>query len=530
MNYIMKYIFKYLIIGISLFLLSCEQDIPGTEKLDPPQGCNSCPEGAASGNASFDKFVTLGSSYVAGFQAGALYNAGQDNSMAVMIAQQLECAGGSAIFNQPDIDSRNGYNVQLSVPGENIILGRLILFDADGSGPGSAVPTPAGAPGVPAPYNTADLPTPYTGDRSEINNFAVPLIYLGQALIPDTGNPASPYFNPFWARFASNPGMTSIVAEALGAAGSFYLIWPGFDDALLYAALGADGSYPLTSVSDFTMQFNGLITTMLTVNTVFKGVVGNIPEIETLPYFTTVPYNTIALDVATASALQSSLADNYNLFLQAMAGIQQITQEEYNKRVLSYVGGNNGVLISDEALTDLTALMLANGADALVPYARARQTTSTDLIPLSAGAVLGKPFMGNPQIIQGVSWPLEDQYALTFTEIIEIKTNIAGFNTVIESAVAGSDDRLALADVNTAYNFLLNASITSSGLVRDGVAIASTFAPPVGAFSEDGLHPNTRGYAYTANVFIDAINSKFGATVPPVCLNEYQGTGLPVNP
>jgi hypothetical protein len=321
----MKNISKYLILGISLIIWSCQQEVINLEKPEPPDtGCVSCPDGAASGSASFDKFVTLGSSFVAGFQAAALFNSGQDNSMAMMIAQQLECAGGSAIFNQPDIDSRNGFNIQLSIPEENIILGRLILFDADGNGPGSPVPTPAGAPGVPAPYNTADLPTPFTGNKAELNNFAVPLIYLGQALIPDTGNPASPYFNPLWARFASNPGVTSIVEEALGAAGSFYLIWLGFDDVLLYAALGADGSYPLTTVSDFNMQFNGLITTMLNVNPVFNGVVGNIPEIETLPYFTTIPYNTITLDAATAGALQASLADNYNQFLAAMLGFQQI--------------------------------------------------------------------------------------------------------------------------------------------------------------------------------------------------------------
>jgi len=527
----MKNISKYLILGISLIIWSCEQEVIDLQRPEPPDpGCISCPDGATSGSASFDKFVTIGNSFVAGFQAGALYNSGQDNSLAMMIAQQLECAGGSAIFNQPDIDSRNGFNVQLSIPEENIILGRLILFDADGSGPGSPVPAPAGAPGVPAPYNTADLPSPFTGNKAELNNFAVPLIYLGQALIPDTGNPASPYFNPLWARFASNPGVTSIVEEALGAAGSFYLIWLGFDDALLYAALGADGSYPLTTVSDFTLQFNGLITTMLNVNKVFKGVVGNIPEVETLPYFTTIPYNTITLDAATSSTLQSTLADNYNLFLAAMVEFQQISTEEYDKRLLNYVEGNNGVLITDESLTNLTALMIANGAETLVPYAQARQTTSTDLIPLSAGAVLGLPYMGNPLVIQGVSWPIEDQYALTISEIIEIKTNIAGFNAVIEGAVAGSDDRLVLADVNTAYNVLLGASISNAGLVIDGVSIASIFTPPVGAFSEDGLHPITRGYAYPANIIIDAINSKFGATVPHVCLSGFQGTGLSVSP
>jgi len=524
----MKNISKFFILVIILLMWSCAQEVIDLEQPDSPEsGCIICPDGASSGTASFDKFVTIGSSFVAGFQAGALFNLGQNNSMALMIAQQLECAGGSETFIQPYINSSN---VQLSMPEQGIILGRLVLFDPDGAGPESAAPAPAGAPGMPAPYNTADLPTPYAGDRSEINNFAVPLIYLGQALIPDTGNPASPYFNPFWARFSNNPGVTSILQESLIAAGSFYLIWLGIDDMLLHAAFGGAETYPMTSVSDFSTQFNGLISTMLAANPVFKGVVGNIPEVETYPYFTTIPYNTIKLDAATASSLQSNIAENYNAFLNAMAQYNVITAEERDARILNYAEGMNSVLISDEKLTDLTQFMIDNGAQALVPYAQARQTTSTDLIPLSAGAVLGELYMGNPLAVQGVSWPLADQYALTVSEIIEIKTNTAGYNAIIEGAVAGSGDRLALADVNSAYNVLLGASISSSGLVINGVAIASTFAPPVGAYSEDGLHPNERGYAYTANVFIQAINSKFGATVPVLCMNNYSGTGLPVSP
>ncbi len=522
---------RYIAILITLFLVSCEQPVLELEPPPPPEvGCISCPGDAGSGTASFDKFVTIGNSFVAGFQAGALYNDGQNNSMAKMIATQLECAGGSSVFNQPSINSVNGYNVQLSKPSQGIILGRLVLLDPDGNGPASAAPAPAGAPGVPSPYNTADLPTAFTGDKASLNNFGVPFLFLGQALIPDTGNPGSPYFNPLWARFASGPGVKSIVQDALGAAGSFYLIWLGVDDALLYAALGADGSYPLTSVSDFNTQYNGLIATMLNVNPVFKGVVGNIPSIVTYPYFTTIPYNTIALDEATASTLQASLAINYNNFLIAMANYQFITEEERDKRLLNYAAGKNGVLITDESLTDLTELMTANGAGALVPFAKARQTKSNDLIPLAAGAVLGKPYLNLPTAIQGVSWPLSDNYALTITEIVEIETNIAGYNAIIDAAVGQSNDRLVVADVKTAYNTLLGASITNKGMVINGVTIASSFAPPAAAFSEDGLHPNDRGYAFTANVFIDAINSKFNASVPHVCLSEFGSTGLPVSP
>ena len=193
------------------------------------------------------------------------------------------------------------------------------------------------------------------------------------------------------------------------------------------------------------------------------------------------------------------------------------------------IKGNNNILIADEELTDLTELMVNNGASQLVPFAQARQTTATDMIPLSAGAVLGNPYLGIPTAIQGVSWPLSDSYALTLSEIIQIETNIAGYNASIEGAVNGSNDRLVVADASSALNELLQSSISSGGLVVNGVAITSSLSPPTAAFSEDGLHPNTRGYAYLGNVFIDAINAKFGATVPRICINEFAGTGLPVS-
>jgi len=553
----------YILAGCMMISLSCEQEPIVLQDPAASTACNSCPAGASSGTvASFAKFVAIGNGFVAGFQAGALFNNGQSNSMAKLLAGQLACAGGGATFNQPDIGSVNGYNLQSSIPGV-ITLGRLVLFDPDGpTGPRSAAPYPANYPGaapvtcpsdvpatpaLPAPYDNADLPTAFGGDKAALNNFGVPLLYLGQTLIAGTGNPASPYYNPLYARFASSPGTSTIVGDALTAGGSFYLIWLGLEDALLYAATGATGAYPLTSTGDFSTQYNGLITTMLGANPVFKGVVGNIPSLSSFPYFTTVPWNTIVIDEATAASLTTNLANGYNAFLDAMATdpYNAITPAERDKRKLTFVAGKdalgniirdsngnqfkNGVLLTDETLTDLSPYMAGPFA-ALIPYARARQATATDLVPLAAGSVLGTCAGGNPSAVYGVSYPVSDANMLIYPEIVEIETAIGGYNAIISAAVAGSSDRLALADVKTAYANLLGASIATKGTVVNGVTIASSFAPPAGIFSEDGLHPNNRGNAYTANIFIDAINSKFTAKVPKICINQYSGTGLPVNP
>jgi hypothetical protein len=525
---------------ITQVLVSCEQVLlvpVAPEPVEPPPPCGTSP---SAGSASFTKFVAFGSAYVSGFQAGALYNDGQANSLARILAKQFECVGGPTTFNQPDINSVNGYNLQLSIPGV-ITLGRLVLFDPDGTSgtrtatpqpsafPGSSVtcPSPVTTPALPAPYNTADLPSAFTGNKAALNNFGVPLIYLGQALIPDTGNPASPYYNPLYARFASSPGVSTLLGDALTAGGSFYLIWLGVEDALLYAALGASSTYPLTSEAAFTGQYTTAITTMLGANPTFKGVVGNIPSITTLPYFFTVPWNTITLDAATASSLTTNLANSYNAIVNAARSAGVIpTDAERDSRILSYVPGKNGVLMTDEGLTDLTAFMTGAGASALIPYAKARQAIATDLVPLGAGAILGTCYGGSPTAVFGVSFPVEDKYMLSSAEIVEIETRIAAFNATISTVVAGSSNRLALADVKTAYQDLVTAKV----MVFNGVTISPSFAPPTGAFSLDGLLPNNRGNAFTANVFIDAINAKFGASVPKASLADYSGTGLPVNP
>jgi hypothetical protein len=556
---------KKVIYILALFLLitvSCEQELIDLQ--DPPalpEACNSCPTGAGAGaNVSFAKFVSIGNGFVAGFQAGALFNSGQNNSLAKIVSSQLACAGGSATFNQPDINSINGYNIQSSIP-DVITLGRLVLFDPDGPlGPRSAAPYPAGFPGsavtcpssvttpaLPTPYNTADLPAPYGGDNAALNNFGVPLIYLGQALIPQTGGPptSNPYYNPLYARFASNPGTSTIVGDALAAAGSFYLIWLGIEDAILYAATGASGAYPLTSAEDFDTQFKGMITTMLNANPAFKGVVGNIPSVTSLPFFTTVSYNAIPMDAATAALVNTAFA-GYNAAVEGLKhpnfGGAFGSAAELDARKVSFAASNNNkILIADKTAVDFgpgwdlmvaAQMMSADDRAKLEPYRKVRQTTPNDLITLSAGAVLGTCVSNNPQLINGISVPLADQYVLLPSETTEISIRIGQFNQIISEAVSSSSNRLALANVTTALNNLLAASadVTKRGIVVDGVTLASTFAPPAGIFSEDGIHLNSRGNAFIANVFIEALNTKFTSNVPKVCLTQFSGTGLPINP
>lgn len=529
---------------------SCSQE---TIDLQEPASPDNPPTpNPTAGSANFSKFVAIGNSLTAGVQGNALFNAGQANSLGKILADQFATVGGGA-FNQPDINSENGFTGTLG--GGAIVLGRLVLFDPDGAGPRSAAPRAIGTPATsttcptsvetPAVSGTGDLIGPFTGNKAALNNFGVPGILLGQALTPLTGGPPTGNlaFNPFYARIASIPGTSTILTDAIAAQGTFFLFFLGNNDVLGYATTGASGAIPLTSTDAFQTQYSDAINGLLNSNPNIKGVVGTIPNVTSIPFFFTVAWNAVSLAEAQATALNSAFA-GYNGVLDAIKANPELlalsgsTAANLDARKISYkTGSGNGILIAEKTsdFPDLgpvfDAIRAAGGMTmeqrtALEPYRRVRQATATDLITLSAGAVLGSCVNNNAQAIIGTTIPLADQFVLLPSETAEIQARVAAFNNIINQVASANPDRVAVADVNAAFAQL----VTQRAQVINGVTITPSFAPPTGGFSEDGVHPNSRGYAYLANIFIDAINAKFGATIPRANLANYAGTGLPRNP
>lgn len=553
----------YIALTASLIVGSCKQE---PIKLTPPEVVTPPVVTPSKGTADFTKFVAIGNSLTAGYQAGALFTEGQKNSLGAILAQQFATVGGGA-FNQPDINSVNGFNTTTTNPpaGSATILGRIVLFDPDGSGPRSAGPAALGTPArtvtcpstvsTPAVPGSGDAPAAFSGNKAALNNFGVPGIQLIQAIIPQTGGPSTgnPAFNPFYQRFASNPGTSTILGDAVAANGSFFMFFLGNNDILGYATTGGSGAIPLTTLggapgpgTGFQATYQSIIATLLAANPNSKGVVGNIPNVTNIPFFLTVRFNAVTLTAEQASALNGGFA-GYNAILDAikanpvLLALSGSTAANLDARKVTYAAGaGNRILISEkspefpdlgptfDALQGAGSITAAQRAG-LEPYRRVRQATATDLITLSAGAVLGtclNPPGNNATAIIGTSIPLADQFVLIPSEIQAILTRTAEFNNVIKAAADNSNNRIALADVNAVFAKL----ITDRLQIIDGVAVSPSFAPPTGLFSEDGVHPNNRGSAYLANVFIDAINAKFNATIPRANLSKFSGTFIPINP
>src|SRR5688572_3687600 len=131
--------FKTILLLPLLFALSCEQEVITTTPADPDLtntiNPEPCPAGASAGSASFTKFIAIGNSFVAGVQGGALFTAGQNNSLAAILNRQFECVGAPATFNQPTIGASLGWNLFVTQPilgppsfdPTKAVLGRMLL-------------------------------------------------------------------------------------------------------------------------------------------------------------------------------------------------------------------------------------------------------------------------------------------------------------------------------------------------------------------------------------------------------------------
>lgn len=440
-----------------------------------------------AGSADFSKYVSLGNSLTAGYCDNALFIEGQKGGYTNILAQQFALVGGGEFKIPLMADNIGGF------VGGNPAFGPRLYFN--GAGPAQVSGTP-----------TTNPTTVLTGG---FNNFGVPGAKSFHLITPGYGT-----LNPYFGRFASNPG-TSVLADAVAQTPTFFSLWIGNNDVLSYATSGGTGtnqtgnlnpatygSNDITDPNVFASVYNTLLdgTNGLTKNGA-KGVVANIPYVTSIPFFTTVKYNAATLTAAQASALNSGYA-TYNGGLQLAKNANLITEQERLARTITFAEGANALVMVDEYLTNLSGLGLPN-------Y---RQATASDYILLSSGGVSAQTYLpaGN-----GTQFPLADKWVLSKSEVEELKTATDAYNVTIKSLATSKG--LAFVDANA----VLAQVASPVGYTANNYNITSTYVTG-GAFSLDGVHPGPRGYALIANKFLEAINATYGSNLKAVDLSKYR--------
>lgn len=133
-----------------------------------------------------------------------------------------------------------------------------------------------------------------------------------------------------------------------------------------------------------------------------------------------------------------------------------------------------------------------------------------DFVLLPATALLAQGFGLPPGIPGSNGQPLPDSAVLSASEVATIRARVQGYNNVIR-AVA-NERNAAFVDINAELT-----ELATTGVNVGGITYSSAFLTG-GIFSYDGVHPNAFGYAYIANLFIEAINDRFNGEIPLVNL------------
>lgn len=483
-----------------IFFISCKNNDDFVPQMPDP----TPPIDYTSGTANFSNFVSVGNSLTAGFSDAALFVDGQTASFPNMMAENFTLVGGGN-FNIPFMADNLGGATLGGMP----ILGNRLILDFS---TGDPMPIPVSGTGTTEISNTLS---------GSFNNMGVPGAKSYHLGAPGYGNIAGVSLgtaNPYYARFASAPDAT-VIGDVLAQNPSFFTLWIGNNDILGYATSGGTGvdqtgnfdpsTYGGNDITDptaFAGIYDGLL--MALTSNGADGAIANIPNVTSIPFFTTVPHNPVPLDAATADLLNAAYAA-YNGGLAQLVGIF-ITQDEADRRTIAFEAGEtNAVVLIDEDLTDLTGVNPA--------LINMRQATADDLLVFTSQTIIGTLANPNdPTSINGVAVPLADQWVLTPEEQDAITTAQAAYNQTIASLAAQYD--LAFVDASAFLDEIAVDGVTLS----DGSVVTATYGTG-GGFSLDGVHPSPRGSALLANLFIETINSKYGSNLPGVEPLDYTG-------
>lgn len=426
-------------------------------------------------------YVAMGNSLTAGVQSGSMVEDFQQYSFPNLIAKQL----GITDFAQPTV----------SYPGiPNVLeLNPATLSIAEAPG---AQGTPTNL-NYAAPYNNLGIPTAMTWDILHTTttndnyrykfyleeNDAVDLVLRGQGTM-------------FQQAAAQHPGLITL--------------WIGNNDVLGFATSG--GLKPITPfdvggifpspvtgelIPDFKAACTELMDTVATLGAMVA--VSNVPDVTSVPFFTTVGPGIAQSFVAGGIPYPLSFEKYGDDLSTGIASGQATTDDLADGTVLvTLVGaGYTGEIGKPSGLwyRDLAAMKGVPVSALLATMPVVDTTQAFGLHPQ------------NP-------WP--SALILDADEIAMAQAATVAYNQLIGSLAAAHG--FAYFDANA-----FMANIVSTGYY---MTQGMTFTPTLvsgGMFSLDGVHLSSAGYAVIANMFIEAINSTYSVDIAPVTLSSVIG-------
>jgi len=477
---------KYIPFFVLMFMfVSCEYDFPEDRIYSDED----------FGEINTEKFISVGDGYLAGTMDGALYSAGQQNSVASILASQFSIVNEQS-FLQPDINSENGFNLYIAE--DNTIYGKWIYRYANNTDEDPKLVLSAG-----------ENITEYSGDKNVLNNLAIPQLYVNQI------TSSNPEENPFYSRTFLENG-ESIVDQVVQKSPSFVLSWLGINDYLNYAMSGATNPDDFTTIDDFQNNYT-LYIEKLIQNTESKIVIGNLVSIEDLPFFYLRQYDFIRLTNKELGAVQG----RYSTFNEGVVKHNVGLPEEEKRPFISYY--DNGttlypqpVVVKDESLSEA---YYPDGT----PLEKYRQLAPEEMALFS---------ITDKMVENGLGWlvPLDKEYYLTVNQSSEIIERIHSFNQLLNEFAEKYPDRILLVDIASEVKKIADTgkfdswgfAVSDEIVFEDGVPLEGGLGMN-SIFSLDAFHFNQRGNAFITNLFIREINSSFKAKIPFVNVNNYIG-------
>ena len=421
------------------------------------------------GSANVSNYVAIGNAGTAGLADGALYYEAQKNSFVTILAEQFKLIGGGE-FNIPFVPiNSNGISVisgnTISIKAKSMLANFTDCKSVTSLSPVKLIPS----------EDYSFFSNTVYQSVNPFNNMGIPNAKIIHVLFNGYGNTAntsSGNFNPFYQRIASNTINSSILKDAVNRNPTFFSVLIGSDDAMAFALAGGAGD-SITSITRFNNHVDSIINN-LTKNGA-QGVIGNIPDLSSYPFFTTIPYNGLTTD--------QSQTDQLNNLYNPL-GIN-----------VSFSVGSNAFVISD----------------ASVPFGL-RKITADEYILLTV------PLDSVKCNSYGSLIPIPNRHVLTKPEINSIQSAINNYNYKLKTIALAKG--LAFVDVNLFYKQI------SSGILYNGITLNAQFVKG-GVFSLDGLNLNPIGNALLANEFIKSINSTYGSSIPQVDVTKYKGVIFP---